>query len=371
MEQYQQNDFLKFSLHPDPEDDYQAKEWGKFMYYLRENKKAGVVEFRSITFYILAPGSHSYSAEVFYETVLKDPGVCRKMAGKSGFLYNASAMLQVALPLIIPVLSMSFLSQSFNESKTNLEIPVVAYCKKGQYMEFDLNVQSEAAAEYNLNAIKDYSPFNEYVIGEKVPLDYSLKAYPEVIFLNPQMKVTIQGSPVITCHLEKSLDKRSVISDEIMGRTIHLTLGRSDVEWGRVNCGVFLYWHGRLIESYKRVGGQKHNAVTGRGIIGVADLIVWMMRMVILGFLIANKCFKIVKSAFEAEGPEHPQWAAATTFEAEGPAKAASAAVPHTPAESAADTAVDIEAAVGKEPAAGTNPADLVERIGVEAATLD
>jgi hypothetical protein len=37
-------------------------------------------------------------------------------------------------------------------------------------MEFDLNVQSEAAAEYNLNAIKDYSPFNEYVIGEKVCL---------------------------------------------------------------------------------------------------------------------------------------------------------------------------------------------------------
>jgi hypothetical protein len=35
-------------------------------------------------------------------------------------------------------------------------------------MEVDLNVQSEAAAQYNLNAIKDYSPFNEYVIGEKV-----------------------------------------------------------------------------------------------------------------------------------------------------------------------------------------------------------
>jgi hypothetical protein len=46
----------------------------------------------------------------------------------------------------------------------------VAYYKKGQYMEVDLNVQSEAAAQYNLNAIKDYSPFNEYVIGEKVCL---------------------------------------------------------------------------------------------------------------------------------------------------------------------------------------------------------
>ncbi|XP_047044064.1 uncharacterized protein LOC124648322 [Lolium rigidum] len=439
MDQYQQNDFLKFSLHPDPENDYQAKEWGIFMRFLRENKKAGVVEFRSITFHILAPESHSYYAEVFYETVLKDPGVCRKMEGKSGrsntseetcdnirhtkemqslhklhrfvpesstcdsiedgprvldpavknktstlasnfvktspsylrtlsqthagWIFGAIAelidnsrdasasRLDISIQSMfskkaggkVPVLcvfdsghgmtyhqmmkmvlfghdrpnehrqdqigrfgigfktgamklgkdalvltqtstsrSMSFLSQSFNESKTNLEIPVVAYCKKGQYMEFDLNVQSEAAAEYNLNAIKDYSPFNEYVIGEKVclfgeegtgtqifiwnldrwgkeytlqwnsektdenpvghdnrdilirskrvrsrpgqtssnvPLDYSLKAYLEVIFLNPQMKVTVQGSP-----------------------------------------------------SYKRVGGQKHNAVTGRGIIGVADI---------------------------------------------------------------------------------------------------
>lgn len=492
MDQFQQNDFLKLSLHPDPEDDYQAKEWGIFMRFLRENKKAGVVEFRSITFHILAPESHSYYAEVFYETVLKDPGVCRKMEGKSGrsntseetcdnirhtkemqslhklhrfvpesstcdsiedgprvvdpavknktstlasnfvktspsylrtlsqthagWIFGAIAelidnsrdasasRLDISIQSMfskkaggkVPVLcvfdnghgmtyhqmmkmvlfghdrpnehrqdqigrfgigfktgamklgkdalvltqtstsrSMSFLSQSFNESKTNLEIPVVAYCKKGQYMEFDLNVQSEAAAEYNLNAIKDYSPFNEYVIGEKVclfgeegtgtqifiwnldrwgkeytlqwnsektdenpvghdnrdilirskrvrsrpgqtssnvPLDYSLKAYLEVIFLNPQMKVTVQGSPVITCYLENSLHKKSLISDEIMGRTIHLTLGRSDVEWGRVNCGVFLYWHGRLIESYKRVGGQKHNAVTGRGVIGVADI---------------------------------------------------------------------------------------------------
>lgn len=44
------------------------------------------------------------------------------------------------------------------------------------------------------------------------------------------------------------------------------------MEWGRMNCGVFLYWHGRLIESYKRVGGQKHNADMGRGVIGVADI---------------------------------------------------------------------------------------------------
>jgi hypothetical protein len=124
-----------------------------------------------------------------------------------------------------------------------------------------------------LNFIISMITSTDSFISYKVPLDYSLKAYLEVMFLNPRMKVTVQGSPVnihmpyislcydisyyvsifyffqvITCHLEKSLDKKSFITDEIMGRTINLTLGRSDVEWGRVNCGVFLYWHGRLIE---------------------------------------------------------------------------------------------------------------------------
>jgi hypothetical protein len=43
MDQFQQNDFLKLSLHPDPEDDYQAKEWGIFMRFLRENKKVNII----------------------------------------------------------------------------------------------------------------------------------------------------------------------------------------------------------------------------------------------------------------------------------------------------------------------------------------
>ncbi|KAM0918983.1 hypothetical protein ACQ4PT_008414 [Festuca glaucescens] len=231
--------------------------------------------------------------------------------------------------------SVSFLSQSFNENKDNLEIPVLTFRKEGQYMEVDLMVQSKATAEYNLNAIKEFSPFNEYVIGQKlglfgedgtgtqvyiwnldkwgqdytldwnsgktdenlvdrgrgdilirskrvrsrpgqtstkVPLDYSLQAYLKVMFRNPRMKITVQGSQVKARPLDKTLNKTSVISDVIMGKTIQLTLGRSTVEFDRTNCGVFLYWHGRLIESYKRVGGQKHNADTGRGVIGVADI---------------------------------------------------------------------------------------------------
>ncbi|XP_044981216.1 ATPase MORC2A-like isoform X4 [Hordeum vulgare subsp. vulgare] len=501
VEKYQQNDFLKFSLVPDPEDDNQTNEWGRFMCYLRKSGKACAVKLGSVTFHILYPG-YSVSAMVLYETKLKDHGVCKNVTGNgmygrsntseetcdniphikemefsckhhnsyitephgfvpessrfnsvengprfldpevkkktstlarnfvktnprylrtlgqthAGWIFGAVAelvdnsrdagasRLDISIQSMfskkekgkVPVLcvsddglgmtyeemmrmvsfghdganehckdqigrfgigfksgsmklgkdalvltqtstsrSVSFLSQSFNDKKDNIEIPVVTYCKEGQYMEVDLNVQSKATAERNLDAIKEFSPFNEYFIGEKVglfgeegtgtqvyiwnlekwgadytlewnpekineipaghgngdilirskrvrsrpgqrsgnvPLDYSLKAYLEVMFLNPQMKITVQGSPVITRHLEKKLDETSVMSGEIKGRTIRLTLGLSYEEWDRVNCGMFLYWHGRLIESYKRVGGQQYNADAGRGIIGVADV---------------------------------------------------------------------------------------------------
>lgn len=110
-------------------------------------------------------------------------------------------------------------------------------------------------------------------------LDYSLQSYLEVMFLNPRMKISVQGSLVnivflnTLCYscvisfyvslfsfagfftwqvksrpLAKTLNKTSVVTGEIMGRTILLTLGRSKVEWDRTNCGIFLYWHGRLIE---------------------------------------------------------------------------------------------------------------------------
>ncbi|XP_062229277.1 uncharacterized protein LOC133927042 [Phragmites australis] len=266
-------------------------------------------------------------------------GHCKDQVGRFGIGFKTGAMKlgkdAIVLTQTSSSRSVAFLSQSFNEEKDNLEIPVVAYRKEGQYMEVDLSVQSEATAEYNLNAIKEFSSFNEYFIGEKlglfgedrtgtqiyiwnldkwgtdytlewnsgkssenpvhngrgdilirsrrarsrpgqtsnkVLLDYSLQSYLEVMFLNPRMQISVQGSLVKSRPLAKTLNKTSVMSGEIMGRTILLTLGRSKVEWDRMNCGIFLYWHGRLIESYKRVGGQKHCADTGRGVIGVADI---------------------------------------------------------------------------------------------------
>ncbi|KAL6511199.1 hypothetical protein OROHE_020568 [Orobanche hederae] len=215
----------------------------------------------------------------------------------------------------------------------NLEIPVVSYRRIGQFMEVDTNVQNEDSAKYNLKIIKKFSPFDKYLIGEKVglfrenvtgtqiyiwnldewgssyslqwetgitggssfhqggifirsrrirsrpgqmsqmvPLDFSLKSYLEVIFLDPRMKIYVQGALVKSRPLAKSLNKTVVQTGVVLGKPLKLTLGRSQLEWEQANCGIFLYWHGRLIEAYKRVGSMIHNGDCGRGIIGVIDV---------------------------------------------------------------------------------------------------
>ncbi|EEF29907.1 zinc finger protein, putative [Ricinus communis] len=228
--------------------------------------------------------------------------------------------------------SIAFLSQSLNEGNDNLEIPIVSYRRKGQFMEVDTNVQSEALAKNNLKAIKELSHFDKYLIGEKaglfhgkhtgtqiyiwnldewgsgycldwttglngwssfhqgdilirskrvrsrpgqmtqkVPLDYSLRSYLEVIFLVPRMRIYVQGSLVKSRPLAKSLSMTCEATDNILGKRVHLTLGRCQLEWEQGNSGIFLYWHGRLIEAYKRVGGMAHGKV-GLGVIGVIDV---------------------------------------------------------------------------------------------------
>ncbi|KAL6993329.1 hypothetical protein U1Q18_011446 [Sarracenia purpurea var. burkii] len=229
--------------------------------------------------------------------------------------------------------SIAFLSQSLNEGKDNLEIPIVSYRRVGQFMEVDTSVQNEALAKHNLKAIKEFSPFNKYLIGEKaslfheqitgtqvyiwnldkwgsdyclewqngrsggssfhqgdilirskrirsrpgqtsrmVPLDYSLQSYLEVMFLDPRMKLYVQGSLVRSRPLAKSLNRTVVENDIILGKPVQVILGRCQLEWEQANCGIFLYWHGRLIEAYKRVGGMIHSADIGRGVIGVIDV---------------------------------------------------------------------------------------------------
>lgn len=50
------------------------------------------------------------------------------------------------------------------------EIPVVTYARNGHLMDIDTNIQDEASANCNLQTIIDFSPFNEYYIGEKIAL---------------------------------------------------------------------------------------------------------------------------------------------------------------------------------------------------------
>ncbi|AES95376.2 CW-type zinc finger protein [Medicago truncatula] len=228
--------------------------------------------------------------------------------------------------------SIAFLSQSLNEGKDNIEIPIVSYCRQGQQMEVDPSAQSESLAKFNLKAIQDNSPFNKYLIGEKaalfcggtgtqiyiwnldewgsecclewhdglkggssfhqgdifirskrsrarlgqlnqkVPLDYSLRAYLEVIFLVPRMKISVQRKLVKSRPLANFLTNTIIATGDILGRAVELILGFSQLEWDQASCGVFLYWHGRLIEAYKRVGGMIHSADVGRGVIGVMDV---------------------------------------------------------------------------------------------------
>ncbi|XP_071711197.1 uncharacterized protein [Rutidosis leptorrhynchoides] len=215
--------------------------------------------------------------------------------------------------------SIAFLSQTLNEDK--------------DFMELDTNIQTEASAKYNLKAIMENSPFNEYLIGEKagvfkrngtgtqiyiwnldewgsqyslewvnglkggssfhqgdilirsrrprsrlgqmtrqVPLDYSLRSYLEVIFLDPRMKIYVQGSLVKSRPLARFLHKTSIENGSVSGKPVQLILGHSQMDLEQGNCGIFLYWHGRLIEAYKRVGSMIHNGEKSHGIVGVIDV---------------------------------------------------------------------------------------------------
>ncbi|CAM6084749.1 unnamed protein product [Calypogeia fissa] len=221
--------------------------------------------------------------------------------------------------------SIGLLSASYNADKEVLEVPIVTYRKVHGIMEMDLSVQSEAEGQACLEAVKRYSPYGEFEIGSlfemigngdskngthifiynlekwgsdytlqwdtqdiiirskrvrtrpgqtrrEISLDYSLRSYLEVLFLDPCMIIKIQGSKVATKRLAASLSKTQIAKGKVLGKQVELTLGRSSEEYRNANCGVFLYWHGRLIEAYKRVGGMVHSADMGRGVIGVIDV---------------------------------------------------------------------------------------------------
>lgn len=182
-----------------------------------------------------------------------------------------------------------------------LEVPRVTWRRQaGGGVVVDLTVQSALEAEGNLAAICEHSPFDrekianefakiergtrifiynlekwgtEYKLdwggddirirrrkvrsrpgqtGDKVALDYSLRSYLEVLYMVPEMEILVNGVQVRTRRLDKLLPRPQVVTTNIMGAELTLTVGFSESEKELGNCGVFLYWHGRLIEVFSR-----------------------------------------------------------------------------------------------------------------------
>lgn len=50
-----------------------------------------------------------------------------------------------------------------------------------------------------------------------------------------------------------------------------LVIGESAEEASRHNCGLMMYWNGRLIESYKRVGHFMENEFSTKGVLAVVN----------------------------------------------------------------------------------------------------
>ncbi|XP_058070327.1 uncharacterized protein LOC131219258 isoform X5 [Magnolia sinica] len=145
--------------------------------------------------------------------------------------------------------SVALLSQTFNEDKDNIEIPIVSYCRRKNFMEVDTTINSEASANAHLKAIKEFSPFNEYFIGEKLGLFGEHTGTQIYIWnldrwgLKYSMKWTDQSSP------NQKQGDIVIRSERIRSRP------------GQISK-----------QAYKRVGGMVHNADMGRGIIGVIDV---------------------------------------------------------------------------------------------------
>ena len=77
-----------------------------------------------------------------------------------------------------------------------------------------------------------------------VPLDYSLRAYLSMVFLDDVMQMYVQGQKVEHLVWERYLkNTRTYVCDLKHFEGVKLLLGYSEEEKGRGNCGMMLYWH--------------------------------------------------------------------------------------------------------------------------------
>eukprot|EP00241_Pyramimonas_parkeae_P003895 CAMPEP_0114243258 /NCGR_PEP_ID=MMETSP0058-20121206/10685_1 /TAXON_ID=36894 /ORGANISM="Pyramimonas parkeae, CCMP726" /LENGTH=679 /DNA_ID=CAMNT_0001356069 /DNA_START=171 /DNA_END=2207 /DNA_ORIENTATION=- len=119
---------------------------------------------------------------------------------------------------------------------------------------------------------------------DDVPLDHSLSAYLSVIYLEPKMKIFIEQRPVQVNHLADALKAKKTYKtnevwtmvpaqDALLPASVgcELVIGESAEEASRHNCGLMMYWNGRLIESYKRVGHFMENEFSTKGVLAVVN----------------------------------------------------------------------------------------------------
>ncbi|KAF9605719.1 hypothetical protein IFM89_018062 [Coptis chinensis] len=98
-----------------------------------------------------------------------------------------------------------------------------------------------------------FVPKTDYVLHdvEEEQKEQNLSYHSEKLAIAFWIIATPTGTPikVKSFPLAKSLNKTAIRKGHILGKPVQLILGRSQVEWERMNSGIFLYWHGRLIEA--------------------------------------------------------------------------------------------------------------------------
>ncbi|GJM97963.1 hypothetical protein PR202_ga14932 [Eleusine coracana subsp. coracana] len=241
---YRRIDFPKFSLLPAPEDSHQDLEWKRFISYLWLNRKAAIVTFGSSTFHILPsqPDEHTNfpHAVLMYEHEQNDPGRCKKLG---------TSVKRVNSP-VTEVSKRSYKSEFKHGSRNQKAYFNEETCESGPSKEMKCSHKVTAPRENFIHVDPSYlrtlgdthagwifgalaelidnsrdagSSRLDISIGSMflkkedtsvpvisliddghgmtyadmmrmVSLDYSLQSYLEVMFLNPRMKICVQGT---------------------------------------------------------------------------------------------------------------------------------------------------------------------------------
>ncbi|XP_026438753.1 MORC family CW-type zinc finger protein 4-like [Papaver somniferum] len=179
-------------------------------------------------------------------------------------------------------------------------------------MVLDESLHPKTASEKSLNLLKDHTPFDEFSLGglfEKFGNgsgtriliwnfakdrvtgedalrwiesdivicsnsssrpDCSLTSFLKFLYRESTMNISIQGLYVLNFSWENSLTRKETMDDLVMGSQIQVTFGFSETDCVENNCGVLIYWNGRLIEAHKKVGNMQSGC--SRGVIGAVEV---------------------------------------------------------------------------------------------------